>query len=65
MRERQQQVTRLYLFLDQRQLFKIPFQERHLFLLCLRITVPDHIVVLLLDLVQLYFELDDLLTTIL
>ncbi len=46
-------------------MLKIPFQEGHLLLLCFRITVSDHIVVLLLDLVQLYLELDDLLTAIL
>jgi hypothetical protein len=46
-------------------LLKIPFQESHLLLLRLRITVSDHIVVLLLYLVQLNLQLDDLLTTIL
>jgi hypothetical protein len=46
-------------------LLKIPFQESHLLLLRLRITVSDHIVVLLLDLVQLNFQLNDLLTAIL
>jgi hypothetical protein len=61
----QRQATGLYLFLDQRQLFKISFQESHLLLLRLRITVSNHVVVLLLDLVQLYLELDDLLTAIL
>jgi hypothetical protein len=46
-------------------LLKISFQESHLLLLCLRIAVSDHIVVLLFDLVQLYLELDDFLTAIL
>ena len=46
-------------------MLKIPFQECHLLLLRLRITVSDHIVVLFLDLVQLNLQLDNLLTTIL
>jgi hypothetical protein len=46
-------------------LLKISLQESHLLLLCFRITVSDHVIVLLLDLVQLYFELDNLFTAIL
>ena len=46
-------------------MLKIPLQESHLLLLCFRITVPDHVVVLFLDLIQLYLELNNLFTAIL
>jgi hypothetical protein len=46
-------------------LLKVSLQEGHFLLLCLRITISDHIVVLLLDFVQLYLELDNLFTAIL
>ena len=62
---RDNEKTRLYLFLDQRKLLKISLQEGHLLLLCFRITVPDHVIVLLLDLIQLYLELNNLFTAIL
>jgi hypothetical protein len=48
------------LFLDKCQLFKVPFQERHLLLLSLAVAVSNDIVVLFTDLVQLNFQLDHL-----
>ena len=48
------------LFLDKCQLFKVPFQERHLLLLSLAVAVSDDVVVLFADLVQLNFQLDNL-----
>lgn len=48
------------LLLDQRQLFQIALQERHLLLLSFAVTIADDIVVLLFDLIQLYLQLDDL-----
>jgi hypothetical protein len=48
------------LFLNKRQLFKVPFQERHLLLLSLTVAVSDHIVVLFTDFVQLNLQLNHL-----
>jgi len=48
------------LFLDKRQLFEVPFQECHLFLLSLAVAVSDDIVVLFADLVQLNLQLNHL-----
>ena len=49
-----------YLLLNKRELFQIAFEERHLLLLGLGVAVADYIVVLLLDFVELNFELNDL-----
>lgn len=54
-----------FLLLDQRQLLKISLQESHFLLLCLRIAISDYIVVLFFDLVQLYFEFDNLFAAVL
>ena len=48
------------LFLDKCQLFKVPFQERHLLLLSFAVAVSDDIVVLFTDLIQLNLQLDHL-----
>jgi len=48
------------LFLDKCQLFKVPFQERHLFLLSFAVAVSDNVVVLFTDLIQLNLQLDHL-----
>jgi len=55
-----QPASHTHLLLHQRQLLQIPFQERHLLLLSLAVAVPDDIVVLLFDFVQLNFEIDNL-----
>src|SRR6266478_9233578 len=48
------------LFLDKCQLFKIPFQERHLLLLSLAVAVSDDIVILFTNFVQLNLQFDHL-----
>jgi hypothetical protein len=56
--DRNQQKT--CLFLDKRQLFQIPLQEGHLFLLRLAVAITDNIVVLFLDFIQLNFKFNNL-----
>ena len=51
-----------YLLLDDSELLQVPLQEGHLLLLRLTVAVPDDVVVLLLDLVELNLELDHLRT---
>ena len=46
--------------MDDGELLQIALQEGHLLLLRLAVAVPDDVVVLLLDLVQLNLELDNL-----
>lgn len=48
------------LFLDQCQLLQVPLQKRHLLLLGLGVAISNNIVVLLLDLIKLYFKLNNL-----
>ena len=49
-----------YLFLHKGQLFQVALQERHLLLLRLAVAVPDDIVVLLLDFIELDLEFNHL-----
>jgi len=49
-----------YLFLNQRELLKVPLQERHLLLLSFVIAITDDVVVLLLNFIQLDLKLDHL-----
>ena len=49
-----------HLLLHKRELLEVALQEGHLLLLGLAVAVADDVVVLLLDLVELNFELDDL-----
>ena len=53
----------VYLFLNQSKLLQITFEEGHLLLLSLTVAVADDVVVLLFDLIQLNFELNNLKTS--
>lgn len=46
------------LFLNERQLLQVPLQERHLLLLSFAVAIANDVVVLLLDLIELNFQLD-------
>ena len=49
-----------HLLLHNRELLQVALQERHLLLLRLAVAVANHVVVLLLDLIELDLELNDL-----
>ena len=49
-----------HLLLHECQLLQVALQESHLLLLSLRVAIPDDIVVLFFDLIQLDLELNDL-----
>lgn len=54
---------RTNLFLHEGELLEVALQEGHLLLLRLGVAVTDHVVVLLLNLVELDLELDNLCTS--
>lgn len=52
--------TLTHLFLHNSQLFQVAFQKGHLLLLSLAVTVPDDIVVLFFQFIELNFQLNNL-----
>jgi hypothetical protein len=48
------------LLLNYCELLQVALQESHLLLLSFAVAIPDDVVVLLLDLIQLNFQLDNL-----